>query len=108
MNGGWFRSLSGPCAVPANSSRCSIDCATVCILPTYLDKLDGRITTAFYDEKAAVWRQEQTALLRRINELRLTTQGYNDAINNIENTSTLCKAFPEQPAAEQRRLLRLL
>ena len=74
----------------------------------YLDKLDGRITTAFYDEKASAWRQEQTALQRRINELRLTTQNYNDAINNIENTSALCKAFPEQPAAEQRRLLRLL
>jgi DNA repair exonuclease SbcCD ATPase subunit len=74
----------------------------------YMDKLDGRITTAFYDEKASAWRQEQTALQQRINELRLTTQNYNDAINNIENTSALCKAFPEQPAAEQRRLLKLL
>ena len=28
----------------------------------YLDKLDGSITAAFYDEKATLWRQEQTAL----------------------------------------------
>jgi hypothetical protein len=74
----------------------------------YLDKLDGRITASFYDEKAAAWRQEQTALARRINELRTTSQNYNTAINSIETTSTLCKTFPAQPPAEQRRLLKLL
>ena len=74
----------------------------------YLDKLDGRITTAFYDEKASAWRQEQTTLQQRINELRTTTQNYNDAITAIETTSTLCKAFPAQPPAEQRRLLKTL
>jgi hypothetical protein len=74
----------------------------------YLDKLDGRITTAFYDEKATQWRQEQTALQRRINELRTTSQNYADAINAIETTSILCKGFPAQPPAEQRRLLKII
>ena len=73
-----------------------------------LDKLDGRITTAFYDEKATLWRQEQTALQRRINELRTTTQNYNDAVQAIEATSKLCKAFPTQTPPEQRRLLKTL
>jgi hypothetical protein len=74
----------------------------------YLDKLDGRITAAFYDERASAWRQEQTALQRRINELRTTSQNYADAISAIETTSTLCKGFPAQPAAEQRRLLKII
>lgn len=74
----------------------------------YLDKLDGRITAAFYDEKASAWRQEQVTLQRRISELRTTTQNYNAAIDSIETTSTLCKAFPTQPPAEQRRLLALI
>ena len=33
---------------------------------------------------------------------------YNDAIQAIENTSTLCQQFPTRPPAEQRRLLQLL
>jgi site-specific DNA recombinase len=74
----------------------------------YLDKLDGRITNDFYDEKAAAWRQTQVELQRRIHELRTTTQNYEDAINSIETTSTLCKAFPTQSASEQRRLLKIL
>lgn len=74
----------------------------------YLDKLDGRITAGFYDEKATLWRQEQTGLLRRINELRTTSQNYNDAITAIERTSILCKEFPAKLAAEQRRLLKLI
>ena len=74
----------------------------------YLDKLDGRISTSFYDEKAALWRQEQTVLQRRINDLRHTRQNYEDAIGAIEHTSALCKEFPTQPPAEQRRLLKIL
>jgi hypothetical protein len=50
----------------------------------------------------------QAVLQRRINELRTTTQNYNDAIQAIETTSTLCKTFPAQSPPEQRRLLKLL
>ena len=73
-----------------------------------LDKLDGRITTAYYDEKAATWRAEQTALLAKINDPRNTTRGYEDAITAIEQTSTLCNTFPNQPPTEQRRLLKII
>ncbi|MGD0773072.1 MAG: hypothetical protein ABSC05_09650 [Candidatus Solibacter sp.] len=74
----------------------------------YLDKLDGKITTEYYDQKASDWRHEQAALAQRIKELRTTSQNYEDAINAIENTSTLCKQFPTQTPPEQRRLLKLI
>jgi hypothetical protein len=74
----------------------------------YLDKLDGRITTAFYDEKATSWRQEQAVLSRRITELRTTSRNYNDAISAIETTSSLCRQFPTQTPPEQRRALKML
>ena len=74
----------------------------------YLDKLDGRITVAFYDEKAALWRQEQAKLQNRIVELKTATCNFDHAINTLEETSAWCKAFPTQPAVEQRRLLTIL
>jgi len=74
----------------------------------YLDKLDGRITAVFFDEKAAAWRQEQAKLHARIKDLAQQTQSYEDAINAVEQTSKLCKEFPTQPPTEQRRLLTII
>lgn len=74
----------------------------------YLDKLDGRITAAFFDEKAAAWRKEQAKLQARIHDLQHQTQSHDDAIRALEHTSTLCREFPTQPTSEQRRLLRLI
>ena len=74
----------------------------------YLDKLDGRITAAFYDEKATLWRQEQAKLQSRIVELKTAKRNFENAIHAIEETSAWCKAFPTQPSVEQRRLLRIL
>jgi hypothetical protein len=65
----------------------------------YLDKLDGRITASFFDEKASQWRQEQAKLKARINELQHQTRNHEDAINAIETTSTPGKEFPTQPQA---------
>ena len=45
---------------------------------------------------------------RRIIELRTTSQNYNDAVTDIEQTSILCKEFSTQPPAEQRRLLKII
>src|SRR4051794_29961135 len=74
----------------------------------YIDKLDGRISASFYDEKAATWRDEEAKLRRRVAELRAASQSFESAIRAIEQTSTVCKAFTTQPATEQRRLLTLL
>ncbi|MBI4874707.1 MAG: hypothetical protein HY822_08740 [Acidobacteria bacterium] len=73
-----------------------------------MDKLDGRITTAYYDEKANVWRAEQASLQAKITDLQTTSQRYEDAISAIENISNLCNAFPTQPPSEQRRLLKII
>ncbi len=74
----------------------------------YLDKLDGRISAAFYDEKAAAWRSQQAELQRKITDLRTAGSGFKEAIHQIELTSTACARFPLQPPEEQRRLLCLL
>jgi site-specific DNA recombinase len=74
----------------------------------YLDKLDARITAAFFDEKASAWRAEQAKLQHRIRELQEQTANYEDAITNIEVTSKLCREFPNQPPNEQRRLLTIV
>src|ERR1039457_5257359 len=60
-----------------------------------------------YDERAAAWRDEEAKLRRRIIELRTTSQNFESAIRAIEETSSVCKAFPTQPATEQRRLLKI-
>ena len=31
----------------------------------YLDKVDGRITAEFFDQRAAAWRREQATILRK-------------------------------------------
>jgi hypothetical protein len=68
----------------------------------YLDKIAGRISAGFYDEKAAVWRQDQSKLKKRIGELRTASQNFESAIRSIEEISNVCEAFATQPATEQR------
>ena len=36
----------------------------------YLDKLDGRISGEFFDQRSAEWRREQDGLLGKIQEIR--------------------------------------
>jgi site-specific DNA recombinase len=74
----------------------------------YLDKLDGRISASFYDEKAAAWLRDEAKHRRRIVELRAASQNFESAIRAIEETNSVCKTFRTQPATEQRRLLTLL
>jgi len=44
----------------------------------YVDKLDGRIDTDFYDRKAVEWQGEQTRLLRLIEEHQVANQSYSN------------------------------
>jgi hypothetical protein len=75
----------------------------------YLDKLDGRITGEFHDQRSAAWRDEQNALLRRIQDIQKATPApVDEAINLMELTSRACELFTHQPAAEQRRLLQVV
>jgi hypothetical protein len=72
----------------------------------YIDKLDGRITQAFFDQQAAVLRREQDTLLRKIQDIRKATPAPVDqAIDMLRLTSRASELFLQQPAIEQRRLL---
>jgi site-specific DNA recombinase len=72
----------------------------------YLDKLDEKITTAFYDQKTKEWRKQQERLRHTIAELRLTaTEPLDQAVNLLDLTSRACDTFNDQPQEEQRRLL---
>jgi hypothetical protein len=42
----------------------------------YLDRLDGRIDTAFFDRKASEWRNEQSKLTREIQDHRESDRTY--------------------------------
>ena len=75
----------------------------------YMDKLDGRITSEFYDQRSAAWRGEQNVLLRRIQDIQKATPApVDDAINLMHLTSRACELFMQQSAAEQRRLLQVV
>ena len=75
----------------------------------YIDKLDGKITQEFFDQKAGEWRNEQERLQRRI----LALQGDDPA--QVEETISMlglarraATLFPTQSPDEQRELLTLL
>ena len=75
----------------------------------YLDKLDGRITVEFFDQRAAAWRGEQDALQRKIQAIQKATPApLDEAINIMQLTSKASELFTKQPAAEQRRLLQVV
>ena len=71
----------------------------------YVDKLDGRITTRFYDEKAKAWREEQATLIAKMNELRQPTPTYDAAINAIQALSDLCHHYDDLSQQGRRALL---
>jgi hypothetical protein len=73
----------------------------------YMDKLDGRITPAFFDQQAATMRREQDGLVRKIQEIqRAMPVPIDEAIDMLRLTSRASELFLQQPASEQRRLLR--
>lgn len=75
----------------------------------YMDKLDGRITAEFYDERAADWKREQGALQRKIRDIqRAAPAPVDQAVDMLPLTSQACQLFLQQPASEQRRLLQTL
>ena len=70
----------------------------------YLDKLDGRISGEFFDQRCAEWRREQDGLLRKIQEIRKAAPApIEQAIDTLRLTSQACQMFQQQPATEQRR-----
>jgi site-specific DNA recombinase len=75
----------------------------------YMDKLDGRITQEFFDKEARSMHREQESLLRKIQDIRKATPvPVDQAIDMLRLTSRASELFLQQPAAEQRRLLKMV
>ena len=75
----------------------------------YLDKLDGRITAEFLDQRSAAWRGEQETILRKINVVQSSAPAAVEvAVDAMRFTSRACELFDQQSSSEQRRLLQLL
>src|SRR5208337_3680909 len=72
----------------------------------YIDKLDGRIDTVFFDQKSAEWRAEQTTILGSIQEHQTANQSYlEEGVALLELASRAADLFENQPASEKRHLL---
>ena len=69
----------------------------------YVDKLDGRIDTDFFDRKAAGWREEQRKCLALIREHQDANQTYLDeGIRLLELAQKAGALFRKQCPAEKR------
>jgi site-specific DNA recombinase len=75
----------------------------------YENKLNGKISTEFFDRKAAEWQSEQTRLLRCIEDHQHASKTYFDeGVNLLELVSKAHKLFESQVPHEKRRLLRFV
>jgi site-specific DNA recombinase len=72
----------------------------------YLDKLDGRVDSAFFDKMSAEWREEQNRCLREIARHESAEQSYMDeGVQILELARNAQKLFERQQPREKRRLL---
>jgi site-specific DNA recombinase len=75
----------------------------------YVDKLDGRVDTTFFDRKAVEWRGEQDRLLRSIEEHQTANRTYIDeGVRLLELAHRAYELFRKQEPQEKRRLLNFL
>ncbi len=72
----------------------------------YLDKLDGRVDSTFFDKMSAQWREEQNRCLREIERHEAAEQSYMDeGVQILELARNAQKLFEQQQPREKRRLL---
>ncbi len=68
----------------------------------YLDRLDGRITATFFDEKSKEWREQQKQIEARIATTELRSAA--EAVQIIRSVSDACGSFQEQRPQQQRAI----
>ena len=74
-----------------------------------MDKLDGQIDGAFFEEMSAEWRKEQEFCLKQIEQLRSADQSYlADGVRLLELANNARSLFDRQEPREKRRLLDFL
>ena len=73
------------------------------------DKLDGKITEAFWEAKSTEWEKEQETILMTLRELELKSpMGTLDAVRILELANKACFLYLKQPPAEKTKLLRMV
>jgi hypothetical protein len=71
----------------------------------YLDRLDGRITAAFFDEKSREWREQQKQIDVQMAQLATTTlRSATEALQVIRSVSDACGSFQEHHPQQQRAI----
>lgn len=72
----------------------------------YVDKLDGRVTAEFFDQKSAEWRDEQQGILHNMEQHQNANQNYlEEGVGILELAKRAGGLFEKQPASEKRLLL---
>ncbi len=72
----------------------------------YLDKLDGRITSEFFDSKSGEWRNEQDKILRQIEAHKKADQSYMEkGIQLLELAQRSVILYEKQEMREKRKIL---
>lgn len=72
----------------------------------YVDKLDGKIDSAFFERMSAEWRSEQDRCLREIGWHQSADQSYlQEGVQLLAIAQSAGKLFARQTAPEKRRLL---
>ena len=71
----------------------------------YLDRLDGRISAEFFDEKSREWREQQKHIEIRMNQLLTTNlRSASEAVQIMKSVSQACAAFSGAQPPQQRAL----
>ena len=68
----------------------------------YLDRLDGRITAQFFDERSKPWREEQKRIESQMQTQALRSAA--EAVQIMQSVSDACGSFQNQPAQQQRAI----
>lgn len=72
----------------------------------YIDKLDGRIDTHFFDKLSGDWRRKQDRCLREIARHQQTDRSYlEEGIGLLNMARAAQRLFAQEPPLQKRRLL---
>jgi hypothetical protein len=75
----------------------------------YLDKLDGKITEAFWTAKSSEWNQEEQQILMAAQGLeQQSPERILDGVRILELANKAYFLYLKQPAAEDAKLLRIV
>ena len=75
----------------------------------YLDKLDGKITEAFWEAKSSEWNQEEQQILMALEGLeRQSPERLLDGVRILELANKAYFLYLKKPPAEKEKLLRIV